>query len=339
MREELWLTREVLPVLSEVQEPADLPPAQLAAALAYLEATWSHASRLAAKTDRPGHSSHRSVRSRASRCSCRRGATTRPCGCCARGSAGACVRGSPRPPISCGHPRAHTRERAWSRSHTLAPAMAPAFDLQSHSTHSDGALEAAAVVRAPRGRASSCSRSAITTRSRGCPRHWMPANAMACGWCPRSRSPRSTTCRETPRELHILGYLVDHSDPAFQATLANFLPTASSARCGWPQPARARLRARRPRPSPRAWGGQPIGRPHLAEAALSAPANAAAPARGEDRRHRLVHQGYLIEGKPAFRMREKPTVKEAIEAIHAAGGVAIWAHPSGTWPIATRCSR
>jgi hypothetical protein len=49
--EELWLTREVLPVLSEVQEPADLPPAQLAAALAYLEATWSHASRLAAKTD------------------------------------------------------------------------------------------------------------------------------------------------------------------------------------------------------------------------------------------------------------------------------------------------
>jgi hypothetical protein len=49
--EELWLTGEVLPVLSELQEPADLPAAQLAAALAYLEAAWSHASRLATKTD------------------------------------------------------------------------------------------------------------------------------------------------------------------------------------------------------------------------------------------------------------------------------------------------
>jgi predicted metal-dependent phosphoesterase TrpH len=36
---------------------------------------------------------------------------------------------------------------------------------------------------------------------------------------------------------------------------------------------------------------------------------------------------YLIEGKPAFRQREVPTVAESIDAIHAAGGVAIWAHP------------
>ena len=38
-------------------------------------------------------------------------------------------------------------------------------------------------------------------------------------------------------------------------------------------------------------------------------------------------RGYLIEGKPAFRLRETPTVAEAVEAIHDAGGVAIWAHP------------
>ena len=38
-------------------------------------------------------------------------------------------------------------------------------------------------------------------------------------------------------------------------------------------------------------------------------------------------RGYLIEGKPAFRLRETPTVAQAIEAIHDAGGVAIWAHP------------
>ncbi len=36
---------------------------------------------------------------------------------------------------------------------------------------------------------------------------------------------------------------------------------------------------------------------------------------------------YLIEGKPAFRPRAAPTVEQAIELIHGAGGVAVWAHP------------
>ena len=35
----------------------------------------------------------------------------------------------------------------------------------------------------------------------------------------------------------------------------------------------------------------------------------------------------MIEGRPAFALRATPTVQEAIDAIHAAGGVAIWAHP------------
>ena len=38
-------------------------------------------------------------------------------------------------------------------------------------------------------------------------------------------------------------------------------------------------------------------------------------------------RAYLIEGRAAFSLRVTPTVSEAIEAIHAAGGVAIWAHP------------
>jgi len=40
-----------------------------------------------------------------------------------------------------------------------------------------------------------------------------------------------------------------------------------------------------------------------------------------------VIRAYLIEGRPAFRLRETPTVSEAVDAIHAAGGVAVWAHP------------
>ena len=38
-------------------------------------------------------------------------------------------------------------------------------------------------------------------------------------------------------------------------------------------------------------------------------------------------EGYLIEGRTAFVPRSAPSVAEAIETIHAAGGVAVWAHP------------
>ena len=73
--------------------------------------------------------------------------------------------------------------------------------------------------------------------------------------------------------------------------------------------------------------GRPIGRPHVAQAVVQHPAN------GE----RLASEGlggvseflvaYLIDGKPAFVGRSKPTVAEAIETIHSAGGLAVWAHP------------
>jgi hypothetical protein len=73
--------------------------------------------------------------------------------------------------------------------------------------------------------------------------------------------------------------------------------------------------------------GKPIGRPHLAGAVLRAPANEQ---RLKDENIDDVGsliRGYLIEGKAAFRLRQTPTVAESIEAIHEAGGVAIWAHP------------
>ena len=36
---------------------------------------------------------------------------------------------------------------------------------------------------------------------------------------------------------------------------------------------------------------------------------------------------YLVPGAIAYVARSRPTVPEAIEVIHAAGGVAVWAHP------------
>src|SRR3712207_8279233 len=36
---------------------------------------------------------------------------------------------------------------------------------------------------------------------------------------------------------------------------------------------------------------------------------------------------YLVPGARAYIPRSRPTVPQAIEVIHAAGGVAVWAHP------------
>jgi len=48
--EQRWLSREVVPVLRQLQTPGELPEEQLGAALAYLEVTWLEAARHAAKT-------------------------------------------------------------------------------------------------------------------------------------------------------------------------------------------------------------------------------------------------------------------------------------------------
>jgi 3',5'-nucleoside bisphosphate phosphatase len=130
------------------------------------------------------------------------------------------------------------------------------------------------------------------------------------------------------RELHILGYRIDHAGPVLTARLTAFLSdrerrtlrmAAALRELGLELDERE-LDARRAR-------GQPIGRPHLAEAVLACPVNAP---RLEDENIDDIGaliSAYLIEGRPAFRLRETPTVAEALAAIHDAGGLAVWAHP------------
>ena len=40
-----------------------------------------------------------------------------------------------------------------------------------------------------------------------------------------------------------------------------------------------------------------------------------------------MFRAYLADGGPAWVARDGPSVAEAVEAIHVAGGVAVWAHP------------
>jgi 3',5'-nucleoside bisphosphate phosphatase len=134
--------------------------------------------------------------------------------------------------------------------------------------------------------------------------------------------------RGVARELHILGYLIDHRDPQLTSALAVFLADREQRTLRMADNLRGLgIELDRQAIDARVKAGEPIGRPHLAEAALGHPANA------ERLREEQIDdigsfiKSYLIEGRPAFALRVTPTVQEAVDAIHAAGGVAIWAHP------------
>ena len=130
------------------------------------------------------------------------------------------------------------------------------------------------------------------------------------------------------QDLHVLGYLIDPSEPRLVETLER-------SRSDREQRAERMAEALRELGfvlddemlAERAAQGRSIGRPHLAQAVVSRPENHDR-LRGDgllDPTDFLV--AYLIEGKPAFRERQAPSVEEAIELIHGAGGVAVWAHP------------
>jgi predicted metal-dependent phosphoesterase TrpH len=129
-------------------------------------------------------------------------------------------------------------------------------------------------------------------------------------------------------ELHVLGYGIDHRDRELLAALADLradrerriLAMADALRAAGFALDDAELEARRAR-------GEPLGRPHLARAILDHPANAARlEAEGIDGPNRLF-PAYLVPGAPTYVRRARPTVAEAIDLIHAAGGRAVWAHP------------
>src|SRR5829696_3027785 len=129
-------------------------------------------------------------------------------------------------------------------------------------------------------------------------------------------------------DLHVLGYELDVADADLVAILEDFRGDRARRIEAMADRLRelgfelddAPLVARRE-------AGKPIGRPHLADAVLAHPGNA----------ERLRTEGiagkdelfppYLVPGAQAYVPRSRPTVAEAIEVIHAAGGVAVWAHP------------
>ncbi len=197
---------------------------------------------------------------------------------------------------------------------------APTFDLQSHSTCSDGSLPPADVVR--RARAAGVELLALTDHDTvdGVDEALEAADAEDL----RLVAGAELSALDGDREdLHVLGYRIDHRAPALGDALARFRldRAARVARMadamrdlGWVVELPDR-------------GGHAVGRPHLARAVFDHPAN-----RMRLEREALVNfsqllETYLVPGRPAYRRRLTPTVVEAIAVIHAVRGVAVWAHP------------
>jgi predicted metal-dependent phosphoesterase TrpH len=203
--------------------------------------------------------------------------------------------------------------------------MPPAFDLQSHSVHSDGALPASDVVA--RAAAAGVELLALTDHDTvdGVPEAQEAARAHGIRLSPASEL---SAVHGGHEDLHVLGYGIDVADADLLTTLEDF--RGDRARRIEAMADRLRelgfelddtpLHARRD-------AGKPVGRPHLADAVLAHPANAARlREEGIDGRAALFPP-YLVPGAAAYVARSRPTVAEAIDVIHAAGGVAVWAHP------------
>ena len=209
--------------------------------------------------------------------------------------------------------------------------MAPRFDLQSHSRHSDGALEAGEVVRAAAEEGIELLALSDHDTVDGVDEALAVAGEVAVALVPAAEL---SAVHGDHQDLHVLGYRLDHHDGELLDALADF--RADRER-------RADRMAQRLGElgfavddellDERRRSGKPIGRPHLAQAVISDVNNEVRLEReGIDEFGDFI-AAYLVPGKEGFLPRTRPTVPKAIAVIHAAGGVAVWAHPF--WDVST----
>jgi predicted metal-dependent phosphoesterase TrpH len=199
------------------------------------------------------------------------------------------------------------------------------FDLQSHSHYSDGALAPAQVVA--RAAAAGVEMLALTDHDtvEGVVEALTAGRRHGVLIVP---AVEITVLDGERQDLHLLGYGIDHEDPSLLSLLARSRADRDARvgrmaealrQRGWAIDERA-LHERRA-------SGRSVGRPHLAAAVFAHPDNAE-----RLRTHGLSNAtellvAELIEGAPSFRGRMHPTISDAIAAIHAADGLAVWAHP------------
>jgi hypothetical protein len=199
------------------------------------------------------------------------------------------------------------------------------FDLQSHSTYSDGALPPAEVVQ--RAHEAGVRLLALTDHDTvdGVDEALAEGERLGVGIVPATEL---SSVDGDYQDLHILGYGIDHRDAALREALVGF--REDRERRAWAMADKLRSFGYAVDDEvlhERARAGKPIGRPHLSKSVVDHPDNAARLREEELDGITPFLVAYLIEGKPAFVGRTTPTVQEAIDLIHSVGGVAVWGHP------------
>lgn len=201
----------------------------------------------------------------------------------------------------------------------------PTFDLQSHSRNSDGELGAAEVVSAAADAGVELLALSDHDTVAGVEEAAAAASRLGIALVP---AVEISAVDPLGADLHILGYLLDTSDHLLIERLADYRGDRERRTEAMSTTLRelgfelddsvleARIRT-----------GKPIGRPHIAQAVFGHPANASRLAAEQLPDSTEFLKAYLIEGRPAFKAREHPSVPEAIATIHDAGGLAVWAHP------------
>jgi predicted metal-dependent phosphoesterase TrpH len=194
-----------------------------------------------------------------------------------------------------------------------APPAERFVDLHSHSTASDGALPPTAVVEA----ASAAGLEALALTDHDTMAGVPEAQAAGARLGVRIVPGVELSALHLEREIHMLALHVERSDE-LEAQLAGF--RAGRVRRAEEMVAKLRgLGAPITMDAVLAHAGKgAVGRPHVARALVES---------GFVRDQREAFDRYIGNGRPALVAKEALYAADAIDLVHAAGGIAVFAHP------------
>lgn len=194
------------------------------------------------------------------------------------------------------------------------------IDLHLHTTASDGRSTPAELVE----QAAAAGLRAMAVTDHDTVAAVREVRELAAGRGIESIPGIEITAVDDSRDVHMLGYFFDESDPS----LAAFLAAARANRIARIEEIASRLDAlglpvdmTRVLAEARKQTGRSIGRPLVARAMIAA-GHVGDLAEAFDR--------WLTPGKPAFIPRDGATPEDVIAVVHAAGGIASLAHPGRT---------
>ncbi len=199
------------------------------------------------------------------------------------------------------------------------------FDLQCHSRYSDGVLEPVEVME--RAKADGMELVALTDHDTidGVAQARARAKELGMRF---SAAAEISAVEGRHADLHVCGYELDIDSQDLRASLDDF----RADRQVRVEAIADRLEelgftVDRTVLQERKAAGLPIGRPHIADAVLEHPENQERLQREGTTTKNTFFPEYIVPGAKAFVQRTRPTVYDAIDVIHAGGGVAVWAHP------------